>query len=80
MNGGIIEQRYETITFYITPSKIAVSTGMQVFILKSRNQYTARPHASLRERIELGEIKSLSELCDAMEGHTVMVGYKKEWI
>ena len=80
MNGGVIEQKQQDITFYITPSKIAVSTGMQVFILKSRNQYTARPHASLREQIELGEIKSLSELSSAMEGHTVMVGYKKEWI
>ena len=80
MNGGIIEQRYETITFYITPKKIAVCTGLQVFLLRSRNQYTVKPHVALREQIELGEIKSLSELSSAMEGHTVMVGYRKEWI
>lgn len=80
MNGGVIEQKQQDITFYITPKKIAVYTGIQVFLLKSRSQYTARPHASLRERIELGEIKSLSDLCGALEGHTVMVGYRKEWI
>lgn len=80
MKGGVIEQRYKTITFYITPQKIAVSTGLQVFILTTKNQYTAKPHAALREQIELGEIKSLSELCTAMEGHTVMIGYRKEWI
>ena len=80
MNGGVIEQKQQDITFYITPSKIAVSTGMQVFILKSRSQYTVKPHVALREQIELGEIKSLSELSSAMEAHTVMVGYKKEWI
>ena len=80
MNGGIIEQRYETITFYITPKKIAVCTGIQVILLKSRSQYTAKPHSELRKMIECGEVKSLSELCGALEGHTVMVGYKKEWI
>ena len=80
MNGGVIEQRYETITFYITPKKIAVCTGVQVFLLKSRSQYTAKPHAALRKMIECGDVKSLSELCGALEGHTVMVGYKKEWI
>ena len=80
MNGGVIEQRYKTITFYITPSKIAVCTGMQVFLLRSRNQYTAKPHSELCKMIECGEVKSLSELCGALEGHTVMVGYKREWI
>lgn len=80
MNGGVIEQKQDGITFYITPQKIAVSTGLQVFLLTSKSQYTARPHASLREQIELGEIKSLSELSSAMEGHTVMVRYRKEWI
>lgn len=80
MNGGVIEQRYETITFYITPKKIAVCTGMQVFLLRSRSQYTAKPHSELRKMIECGEVKSLSELCGALEGHTVMVGYRKEWI
>lgn len=80
MKGGVIEQRYETITFYITPKKIAVCTGIQVFLLKPRNQYTAKPHSELRKMIECGEVKSLSELCGAMEGHTVMVGYRKEWI
>ena len=80
MNGGVIEQRYKTITFYITPQKIAVCTSMQVFLLKSRNQYTVKPHGALRKLIECGKVKSLSELCGAMEGHTVMVGYKKEWI
>ena len=80
MNGGIIEQKQQDITFYITPQKIVVCTSIQVFLLTSKSQYTARPHASLREQIELGEIKSLSELSSAMEGHTVMVGYKKEWI
>lgn len=80
MNGGVIEQKQNGITFYITPEKIAVCTSMQVFLLTSRSQYTARPHASLREQIELGEIKSLSDLSSAMEGHTVMVGYRKEWI
>lgn len=80
MKGGVIEQKQQGITFYITSEKIAVSTGLQVFLLTSRSQYTARPHASLREQIELGEIKSLLELNSAMEGHTVMVGYRKEWI
>ena len=80
MNGGVIEQRYETITFYITPKKIAVCTGIQVFLLKSRSQYTAKPHSELRKMIECGEVKSLPELCSALEGHTVMVGYKKGWI
>lgn len=80
MNGGVIEKRYKTITFYITPQKIAVCTGLQVFLLTSRSQYTAKPHVALRKMIECGEVKSLSELCGAMEGHTVMVGYKKEWI
>ena len=80
MNGGIIEQKQQDITFYITPQKIVVCTHIQVFLLTSKSQYTARHHASLREQIELGEIKSLSELSSAMEGHTVMVGYKKEWI
>ena len=80
MTGGVIEQKQQDITFYITPQKIAVCTSMQVFLLTSRSQYTVKPHAALREKIELGEIKSLSELSSAMEGHTVMVGYKKEWI
>ena len=80
MNGGVIEQKQQDITFYITPQKIVVCTPIQVFLLTSKSRYTARPHASLREQIELGEIKSLSELSSAMEGHTVMVGYKKEWI
>lgn len=80
MNGGVIEQKQNGITFYITPQKIAVCTGLQVFLLTSKSQYTARPHASLREQIELGEIKSLSELSGAIEGHTVMVRYRKEWI
>ena len=80
MNGGVIEQKQQDITFYITPKKIAVYTGLQVFLLRSRNQYTIKPHVALREKIELGEIKSLSELSSAMEGHTVMVGYKKEWV
>ena len=80
MNGGVIEQKQQGITFYITPEKIAVCTGLQVFLLTSKSQYTARPDALLREQIELGEIKSLSELSSAMEAHTVMVGYKKEWL
>ena len=80
MIGGVIEQKQNGITFYITPQKIAVSTGIQVFLLKSRNQYTAKPHGELRKMIECGDVKSLSELSSAMEGHTVMVGYKKEWI
>lgn len=80
MNVGFIEQRYKTITFYITPQKIAVCTGLQVFLLKSKSQYTAKPHVALRKMIESGEVKSLSELCSAMEGHTVMVRYRKEWI
>lgn len=80
MNGGVIEQRYKTITFYITPQKIAVCTGFQVFLLTSKSQYTAKPHVALRKLIECGKVKSLSELCCAMEGHTVMVGYRKEWI
>ena len=80
MTGGVIEQKQQDITFYITPKKIVVCTSMQAFLLTSRSQYTSRPHASLRERIQLGEIKSLSELSSAMEGHTVMIGYKKEWI
>lgn len=80
MNGGVIEQRYKTITFYITPSKIVLCTGSQVFLLKSSSQYTAKPHVGLRKMIECGKVKSLSELCGAMEGHTVMVGYRKEWI
>lgn len=80
MNGGVIEQRYKTITFYVTPNKIAVCTGMQVFLLQSKSQYTTKHHAELRKLIEGGEVKSLSELCTSMEGHTVMVGYKKEWI
>lgn len=80
MNGGVIEQRYKTITFYITPQKIVVSTGLQVFLITSRSQYTAKPHVALRKLIESGEVKSLSDLCGAMEGHTVMVGYRKEWI
>lgn len=80
MNGGVIEQRYKTITFYITPEKIVVSTGLQIFLLTSRSQYTAKPHVALRKLIESGQVKSLSDLCGAMEGHTVMVGYKKEWI
>lgn len=80
MTGGVIEQKQNGITFYITPEKIVVCTSMQVFLLTSRSQYTSRPHASLREQIELGEIKSLSELSSAMEGHTVMVRYRKEWI
>lgn len=80
MNGGVIEQRYKTITFYITPQKIAVCTGMQVFLLKSKSQYTAKPHVALRKLIESSEVKSLSDLCGAMGGHTVMVAYRKEWI
>lgn len=80
MNGGVIEQKYKNITFYITPSKIAVCTGMQVFLLRSRSQYTVKPHTALRKLIESGEIKSLAELSSAMEAHTVMVGYRKEWI
>ena len=80
MNGGVIEQKQQDITFYITPQKIVACTSMQVFLLRSRNQYTVKPHVALREQIELGEIKSLSELSSAMEGHTVMVGYRKEWI
>ena len=80
MNGGVKEQRYKTITFYITPSKIAVHTSLQVFLLKPRSQYTAKQHLALRKMIESGRIKSQSELYSAMEGHTVMVGYKKEWI
>ena len=80
MTGGVIEQKQQDITFYITPQKIAVCTGIQVFLLKSRSQYTAKPHSELRKMIECGEVKSLSELCGALEGHTVMIGYKKEWI
>ena len=80
MNTGVIEQRHKTITFYITPQKIVVCTGLQIFLLTSRSQYTAKPHVALRKMIERGKVKSLSELCGAMEGHTVMVGYKKEWI
>lgn len=80
MNGGVVEQRYKSITFYITPQKIAVGTGLQVFLLTARSQYTVKPHVALRKQIECGKVKSLSELCGAMEGHTVMVRYKKEWI
>jgi hypothetical protein len=80
MNGGVVEQKQNGITFYITPKKIVVCTGLQVFLLISRSQYTVKPHASLREQIELGQIKNLLDLCGAMEGHTVMVSYRKEWI
>lgn len=80
MNGGVIEQKQNGITFYITPQKIAVCTGLQTFLLTSRSQYTAKPHVALRKMIESGEVKSLSDLCGAMGGHTVMVGYRKEWI
>jgi hypothetical protein len=80
MNGGVIEQKQQGITFYITPRKIVVCTGLQVFLLVPRSQYTVKPHAALREQIELGDIKRLPELCGAMGGHTVMVSYKKEWI
>lgn len=77
---GVVEQRQSGITFYITPRKLIFITELQAFILVPRSQYTAKPHAALRKLIECGEVKSLSELCSAMEGHTVMVGYKKEWI
>ena len=80
MNGGVKEQRYKTITFYITPEKIAVCTSLQVFLLKPRSQYTAKQHLVLRKMIESGKVKSQSELYGAMGGHTVMIGYRKEWI
>lgn len=80
MTGGVIEQKQDGVTFYITPDKVAVATELQVFLITMRNQYTSRPHASLRQQIVNGEIRSLSELCGAMEAHTVMVGYRKEWI
>lgn len=77
---GVVEQKQNGITFYITPRKLILTTELQAFMLVPRSQYTAKPHAALRKSIESGEVKSLSELCTAMEGHTVMVGCRKEWI
>lgn len=79
-SGGVIEQKQQGITFYITPTKIVVCTRLQTFLLKPSNQYTVKRHAALRSQIESGEIKSMLELYSAMKGHTVMVGYRKAWI
>lgn len=63
------EYKCEKVTFILTPTKLAVETSLQFFILSPvSEQYHRKRWEVIRMLIEGGQITSISELADYSDG------------
>lgn len=70
----------KNVTFVLTPSKIAVDTGLQFFILEPAEGYYFKRMRTIRILIQLGEVQSISDLSTYCNGKIQFKPYKRSWL
>lgn len=69
-----------SVTFYLTDTKIAVETGLQFFIIMPSEPYHTKRIRTIRTLIRIGEIKSIPELANYAGGKITWYSSKRDWL
>lgn len=80
MTVDLIELNYGNVTFYLTPTKLAVATKLQFFIIIASEPYFVKRLRTARMLVETGMIKSIEDLAEVSDGKLHWVSAKKEWL
>jgi len=76
----IKEIQGERITFYLTPTKTAFGTNLQFFIIAPSQPYYTKRMRTIRQLIELGVVKNISDLALYSNNKLDWVTSRKEWL
>ena len=80
MNGQHTEYNHDKVTFVLTPTKLAVQTSLQFFVLVPAETYYKKRWHVICGLIRMGEITSISELADYSNGRLLWHASRREWL
>lgn len=76
----VVTYKCRDVSFIITPTKVAVKTSLQLFILEPAEPYFDRRLKTVRMLIEIREIDDISKLLGYSQGKLKWVAYKEKWL
>jgi len=79
-NTQVREYKYDNVCFIITEKKIAVETRLQFFYLEPLQPYYVKRLRTIALLIEMGQIKTMTDLIGYAGGRLNWVPARREWL
>lgn len=77
--GQITTQKVGKLTFHFSETRVAVSTGVQFFVIQPKDKYSYTMYNTVSDKIRRRKVKNFADLFEGTQGKIIVKDIKQEW-